>query len=80
MSSFWCIFDGPGAWIMRRLTVKWVRRISVLMLYIAIFFYGYAPFSGEKQGVYQMSAHSLSFAAVIALIETKRMEDNENSS
>lgn len=54
-----------------------LMRLSVVFLDLSLLFLLYAPFSGEKQGVYQMSFLALFFAAVIATIESERYQKEE---
>lgn len=70
-------FDTQADWISKHLDPKWTRRIAVIMLDVSILFFCYAPFSGEKQGVYQMSFLALLFASIIAIIEAEKWREDK---
>lgn len=67
--------DWQADFISKHLTPQRTRRLAIVMLDISIGFFFYAPFSGEKQGVYQMSFLALLFAAIIAVIEAEKWRE-----
>lgn len=55
-------------------TPRRVTNLGVVMLDLSLLFALYAPFSGEKPGVYWMSQLALLFGGIICTVEGVRWE------